>query len=131
LFLTWEEVVSGRLKVALALALVLAAVTLGGVLAYLLHRGLTTASLWATFLVLPLNVVITVAAIWAVVLAARPPHDPQDHNLPIRVKRDIKPNINKSGDIFQAQTGIAIAHTGIGDILFNGSEEADLPDDLA
>jgi hypothetical protein len=131
LFLTWEEAVSRRLKAAMALALVLVAVTLGGVLAYLLHRGLTTASLWATFLVLPLNVVIAIAAIWAVVLAARPPHNTQDHNRPIKTKHDTAPDIKKSGDIRQAQTGIAIAHTGTGDIIFNGSEETDLPDDLA
>ena len=64
-------VTHGLRNSGLAVALIIAAVALGGFLAYLLHRGLATASMWATFLVLPLTVIIAVAAVWAAVLAAR------------------------------------------------------------
>jgi hypothetical protein len=125
------RVVSGGLRAGLAVALIVAAAALGGSLVYLLHRGLATASLWATFLVLPLTVIIAVAAIWAAVLAARVPRDDQVQKQGIAAEDGGPPRIGKSGDIHQGHSGTAVAHTGAGDIIFNASEEVDLPDEPA
>jgi hypothetical protein len=87
--------------------------------------------MWATFLVLPLTVVVAVAGVWAAVVAARGSSEDRseapDHsleNVPVR------PSVVRSGDIHQEHTaGPSIAHTGAGDIIFAKPETVESPDE--
>jgi hypothetical protein len=124
---------SGRSKLGVAAALIVAASALGAFLVFLLRQGLVRASLWATLLVLPLTVIIAVAGAWAAVLAARALHDGQE-----RTERSpaagaaFRPDISRSGSIYQTKTGgPAIAHTGVGDIISSRPETAESPDESA
>ena len=62
---------SRQVKVWLAMGLIIITAGLGSVMAYLLRQGLDQASLWASYLGLPLTVCIAVSGVWAVILAAR------------------------------------------------------------
>lgn len=106
------------LKPGVAGVLIVAAGVLGMLLAFLMRQGLAKASLWATFLVLPLTVVIAIAGVWAAVLAARGLHADR---VPAGGKAAAGPDIARSGSVYQTGTqGLAIAHTGRGDINLTG-----------
>lgn len=61
---------SRQVKICLAVGLVILAAILGSLMAYLSRQGLDKASLWASYLGLPVTVVVAVSGVWAVVLAA-------------------------------------------------------------
>lgn len=108
-----------RLKICVAGVLIVMACALGALLGYLLQQGLLRASLWATFLVLPLTVVTAVAGVWAAVLAARALRDGREQN-ERRSAEDVVDSavVARSGNVHQERTcGPAIAHTGAGDII--------------
>jgi hypothetical protein len=121
---------SGRLRVSVAAVIIAMAGALGALLAYLLQQGLARASLWATVLVLPLTVIATVAGVWAAILAAQALRHSQALNeRPSAEDAVDPPSIARSGDVRQEHmSGPAIAHTGVGDIIFTASE-AVIPSD--
>jgi high-affinity Fe2+/Pb2+ permease len=122
---------SRRLRLMLAVTAAGATAGLAFLLVFLLRQGLGKASMWATFLVLPLTVVVAVAGVWAAVVAARGSREDRseatDQNLE---KSPIRPSVARSGDIHQEHTaGPSIAHTGAGDIIFARPETVESPDE--
>jgi hypothetical protein len=118
----------GWLRVSTPIALILTTLGLAVLMVYLFRQGLGKASLWATFLVLPFTVISAVAGVWAIVLAARTPQTGSEQTeQPPSPSEIFGSKITRSGSIRQNQdAGSAVAHSGVGDIIFNGSELADL-----
>jgi hypothetical protein len=121
---------SRRSKVSLAAVLILAAVVLAAFMAYLLRQGLDRASLWATYLGLPVTVITGSAGVWAAVLAAKALHGAEN-----MLEADqggssggVRPSISGSGGIRQSNTGgITIAQIGSGDIDVTGQPTQEPP----
>jgi len=126
-------IMSRRLIFILAATAAGATAGLVFLLVFLLRQGLGKASMWATFLVLPLTVIIAVAGVWATVVAAHGSSEGRgeapDHSLE---KMPVRPSVVRSGDIRQEHTaGPSIAHTGAGDIIFARPEAVESPDEPA
>lgn len=123
----YHGLMSKWLRAGVAAGLVVAAGALGVLLAFLLRQGLAKASMWATFLVLPLTVVIAIAGIWAAVLAAQGLHADRG---PTDRSTAAEPGVGSSGSVYQTNTdGPAIAHTGLGDINFGERETTERSDE--
>lgn len=125
------EIMNGRLRVGVAAGLIAGTTALAVLLVFLLRDGLAKASLWATFLVLPLTAISAIAGVWAVVIAAR---SLRDGRVPTKDSSggDVvdRPRIVRSGNVRQERTdGPAVAHTGVGEIIFTGPETAEPSDE--
>jgi hypothetical protein len=85
-----------------------------GFTVFLVDQGLGNASLWAAVLGLPVAVIAAVAGIWSTVLTVR---SSREHDGEPPPHPDTNPVPAPSGGIRQSDNrGIAIAHTGSGDI---------------
>lgn len=115
---------SRRPKTAIALTLIGSAVGLALLSWALLRQGLERASMWATFLVLPVTVINTAAAVWAVVAAVRGSHDGQGAAKRSAAQRTpAQSGVRMSGNIRQELTGgTTVAHTGVGDVVIGTTE---------
>jgi hypothetical protein len=110
-------------KVSLvAAALILAAVMLGMFMAYLFRQGLDKASLWATYLGLPVTVITAGAGVWATVVAAKSLREAKNaENGPEVGPGGVRSTTTESGTTRQTNTsGITIAQIGNGDIHVTG-----------
>ena len=97
----------GRFKIYMAVVLIVLTGVLVVFLVFLLREGLPEASMWATFLVLPLTVVTTIAGVWATVLASRTlrnDHEQNDRRSSVE-ERGAMPGVTRSGDVRQEHTG--------------------------
>ena len=121
----------GRFKAGIAVTLISSAIGLGFLSWSLLRQGLEQASLWATFLVLPLTVISTFAAVWALIAAARAGGDDQDPVKRSQARREpARSGVGVSGNIHQERTGgTTVAHTGAGDIVIEATEPVERSDE--
>jgi hypothetical protein len=121
----------GRFRAGIAVTLISSAIGLGFLSWSLLRQGLERASLWATFLVLPLTVISTAAAVWAVTAAARTSGYGQDATQRSPARREpAQSGVTMSGSIHQESTGgTTVAHTGVGDIVMGAAETVERSDE--
>lgn len=119
------------LRAGVAAGLILGTAALTVLLVFLLRDGLAKASLWATFLVLPLTAISAVAGVWATAIAARSLGDNRMPSKDPSVGHVVdQPSIGRSGNIRQQRTdGPAVAHTGVGDIIYTGLETPESSDE--